>query len=674
LLVPFRPLHQLTALPIRTLVRGAGLTGLVLAAAVPAPAQDAVTVQRDLPAVSLTAPPVIDGDLSDPVWQQAARADRFTDALNGDLVPDQTVAFLGYDDKSIYVAFHAIDSQPSGIVARETKRGTRFQGEDTVAFTIDPFHTHQPVDRSFFQVNPLGTQFAYLGGGRATKLEWEGKWQAAARIVADGWTVEMAIPWKILNYPAVKGPTTCGINFDRYQPRTNTRSWWSNLGMPERSERDGHWVDIRFPPFRPRLSLLPYASPGWEAKHGQSLRSGLDARATLTPSLTVVGTVNPDFRNVEGAVEGIDFSYGERFVPDRRPFFQEGSGIYEINTLVADYFYSRRIEAFDTGVNLYGKLTPRDTVGVLAALDLGHRADWLLTGRHEFGPTSSAYLALINRDDEKLTNRVVVLGGYARKGLWNVGGSWAGSWFSGGPSGDTADAFLVYRTPRWVLGVTPHVLRSGFRDELGFVPFTDYRGVRTSFRYRREWHGGPLRRFWVSGEAQDSQHYDGRLFRQQRQVSARIETHGDHLFHLEWSGGRFEQFDDSVYSIDWRARASVAFHHYGVGYAWGRRAGSRYRFLTPEVTWRFGKKLTLGLASALLHHQEDRQQHILTLNYDFSPRQGIGARVVAQNGGTNGYLAYRRSGYGGVETFLIVGDPNAQRFTRRLVFKVIWPL
>jgi hypothetical protein len=82
---------------------------------------------------------------------------------------------------------------------------------------------------SFFYLNPRGTKYARLAGGRATKLEWEGDWQAAARIVADGWTAEMAIPWSILNYPTVKGPTTIGINFLRFHKRANMISNWSNI-------------------------------------------------------------------------------------------------------------------------------------------------------------------------------------------------------------------------------------------------------------------------------------------------------------------------------------------------------------------------------------------------------------------------------------------------------------
>src|SRR5207244_511488 len=115
-------------------------------------------------------------------------------------------------------------------------------------------------------------------------------------------------------------------------------------------------------------------------------------------SLTLVGTINPDFANVEGAVEGIDFSYGGRFVPDRRPFFQEGAGFYGASGEPGSYFYSGRIAAFDTGVKLFGNLSPRDRIGVLAALDLGRQADWVAQARHRFGPTADAGFFLINRD------------------------------------------------------------------------------------------------------------------------------------------------------------------------------------------------------------------------------------------------------------------------------------
>jgi hypothetical protein len=81
-----------------------------------------------------------------------------------------------------------------------------------------------------------------------------------------------------------------------------------------------------------------------------------------------------------------------------------------------------------------------------------------------------------------------------------------------------------------------------------------------------------------------------------------------------------------------------------------------------------------ALSSSILRHTEDREQHIATVAYDFSPRRGIGGRVVSQDGSTNAYHAYRQSGYGGVETFFILGDPNARSFGAHLATKVVWPM
>jgi hypothetical protein len=467
---------------------------------------------------------------------------------------------------------------------------------------------------------------------------------------------------------------TAGINMDRLQQRTKIHSLWCNYGPQELNELEGHWVGVTYPPYHPSLSLLPYSSIGWQEKRGGSFRSGLDARYTPTPLLTLVGTINPDFRNVEEAVEGIDFSYGPRFVPDRRPFFQEGAGIYNTGGIPGRFFYSRQIGPFDTGVNLYGKLNQRDTIGVLAAVDWGQRADWVLRGRHAFGETSNVNFALLNRDDASVTNRVFVLGEDFRRKFWNADASWAGSWEGGSQSGSAGNVFLYYNSPRWFAEVVPHFVSPEFRDDLGFIPFTDYKGVLTDASYSTQWRKGPVRSLFASLAANNSDHYDSSVFRRERNAFFSLETRNDYAFRLGWDGGQFEEFHDSVYTVSVGARVSDPFHNYGIGYQWGRRADDPITFLTPYVTWRFGQRFTMGLASSILNHTEDAQLHIFTFNYDFSPKQGIGGRVVAQTGGTNGYLAFRRSGYGGTETFLILGDPNALKFRERIVLKMVWAM
>jgi hypothetical protein len=601
--------------------------------------------------------------------------DRFIDPVTQKPAPDQTEVLLGYDDQNIYVAFHCYDSRPGGIVARQTKRGTQFSGEDYVSIILDPYHSHQGGDLNVFWTNPLGTQVAHLAGGRASKLEWEGKWQAAARIVADGWTCEMAIPWAILNYPARRGPSTCGLNFFRAQERTKVLSYWCYIGIQENLlDLFGHWVGVQYPPYRHQLSLLPYAALGWHERGGGSYRAGLDLRDALTPSLTLVGTINPDFQNVEEAVESIDFSYGERFVPDYRPFFQEGASNYSISGVPGQYFYSRRIGEFDAGENLYGKLNPRDTIGVLSALAPGHEEDWLLQARHELGPTANVNVGLVNRDRAGLSNRVLELGENFRQGYWNANSSGVVSWMGGRQSGSAGNLTFFYNSPRWYADLIPHFVSPRFQDDLGFIPFTDFKGVLSDVSYSTQWRKGAVRSLSVGGYTNDSNHYDGRLFRQVRGFNTNVQSRSDYSLGFGWDGGRYEQFNDSVFSLTLGARASDPFHNYGLGYSWGRRAAHPYTFITPYATWRFGQKLTLGVASSLLFHIQDQQQHIVTFNYDFSPKQGIGGRLVAQTGGTNGYFSYRHSGYGGTETFFIVGDPNATKFRKRVAFKVVWAM
>jgi len=634
--------------------------------------EEAGKTKRDLPAVRFDSPPVIDGDLSDPCWQKAAKAEGFTDVLYGNLVADQTVAMIGYDENAVYVAFDARDSQPNGIVARETKRGSPIRDEDFVAFSIDTFHTHEFGSRSFFVVNPLGTQYAHLAGGRHTKLEWEGAWSAAAKVASDGWRVEMAIPWKILNHPTSVGQATCGINFDRYQQRTRIHSWWSNVGPQEFYDLDGHWVGVRFPAFRPTLSLLPYAVPGWARSVGSTWKTGLDVRYSFTPSMTAVAALNPDFGTVEGAVEGIDFSYGERFVPDRRPFFQEGKDLRSINGVTNDLFYSQRIPAFDLGVNVYGSLTSRDSINVLSAWDIGRRSDTLLTAIRNFAQNGLVALAVLNHDGST-SNQVMFAATQMRKGPWRVAGIWSESWLGGHPSGNLGEAFLEYRGRRFLFLAAPHMIRPGYKNELGFVPFTDYKGVLYNACYSNEWRKGPLRGMGSWIYMNNSDHFDGRTFRRERGGGLAVQTRSDLALRVSWDGGQFEEHHDGVLGLGLKVRASDSFRNFGLDYSWGRKASARMRFLSPFVTWRWSK-LTMGVKSSILRHKESAHQHIVTVNYDFSPSRGIGGRLVSQTGGTNWYLSYRQSGYGGVETFFVFGDPNAKKFTNQVLVKTVWPL
>ena len=205
------------------------------------------TRRREMLAVKVDYPPTIDGILADVCWKVAPQADGFTHVRTKKVIEDNSVVKLVYTPKAIYVGWHLYDSQPNKIVAVQTQDQVRFDSEaieDWVSFSIDPFHSHRFAGRTFFMANPLGKKYVKIDSEDPDRDKRISQWNVAAKIVKDGWIVEMEIPWEMLDYPDTKEPIRIGINFDRFQARTWTHSWWSNIGPTERYEDDGHWLHV----------------------------------------------------------------------------------------------------------------------------------------------------------------------------------------------------------------------------------------------------------------------------------------------------------------------------------------------------------------------------------------------------------------------------------------------
>ncbi len=634
------------------------------------------TVKKELTAVKTEQPPTIDGVLDDACWQDAPQATGFIDERTGKPAKNQSVGRLVYTDTAIYVAVHLYDDVPDKIVARQTKDQTRIRGEDSVSFSLDPFHTHQFSDRNFFIVNPLGTKFAHLATGRAEKSEWIGLWKAAAQIVEDGWIVEMEIPWQMLDYPDTKEPIRMGINVDRLQQRTGEKSWWCNLGVNEFRENDGHWIDVRPPPRKRELKVLPYLIGGIsetetsvemtsESRWEYTARAGADIRYEVTPQLRLIGTANPDFENIEQAVEGIDFSYGERYVPDRRPFFSEGGNVYRLGQL----FHSRRIADMDGGLKVFGKIGKNTSVGTLGTYHRNNQ-NIILQATQSLTATSNVSAAFLSHHQrETEVNNVGYLSGDVRLGKFLTRSAIAQSQ-AGESNGRDGYANVIYQGQLVQPYVSVFFVDSDFVNRLGYHPFTGYRGVSLGGYLVNEWREGFFRRASVSVQSEASNTYEGEVFRRDLSASSLILTHSDYALAAGWRGGRFKEFSDSVFSIGLRARASDRFNNVGITYNWGEQAGERIHRISGDLNLRaYG--FTAGFSSRIQWHFEQRYQQILTLTYDFNPALSLGSRLIWQVEGVNIYFALRRSGYAGTDFFVILGDPNALEFKRRFVTKVI---
>ncbi len=645
--------------------------------------QNTQTVKKELPAIKIEQSPTIDGILNDACWQDAPKTIGFTDQRTEQPAKNQSIGRVVYTDEAIYVGLHLYDDMPDKIVARQVKDQTRISGEDWVSFTIDPFHTHQFSDRNFFIVNPLGTKFAHLATGRAEKSEWIGLWKAAAQIVEDGWVVEMEIPWQILDYPNTTEPVRMGINLDREQQRTGERSWWCNLGVQEFRENDGHWIDVLPPPRKRDLKFLPYLISGISetetsvgttsvdvgatsrSRKEYTARAGADLRYEVTPQLRLIGTANPDFDNIEQDVEGIDFSYSERYVGDRRPFFSEGGNVYHLGNL----FYSRRIMDMDGGLKLFGKVAKNTSIGTLGTYHRNNQ-NFILRAKQSLTATSHIIAGFLShhRPDTD-TNSVGHLSGSVRHGKFSAESSFTQTW-EGNSDGRTGDAYVKYNGSLFQSTLFGYFVDPDFVNNLGYRPFTGIRGGGLEGIISNEWRHGLIRSIFVGANFIAANTYEGELFQQDFSVFSNFSTHSDYGLSINWFGGRFQEFTDNVFSIRLRARTSDQFNNVNVSYNWGEQADKRLHRISGNLNLRaYG--FTAGLSSSIQWHFERRYQQILTLGYDFSPALSLGSRLIWQAESINIYFALRRSGYAGTDFFIILGDPNAPEFKQRLIAKVI---
>jgi hypothetical protein len=642
--------------------------------------------RRTLEAKKAEAPPDIDGDVTDVVWRNAPKAETFVDSQNGTVVADQSTAYLVYDAKYIYVGFYCKDSQPGRISARETVQDSKYQlqnngngpsdTEDNVEVSFDCFCSHQYGDQSRFSVNAIGTPSAAVAGGRANKVEWKGDWTAAAKRVADGWTAEMRIPWSALNYPNSRQPVLMGINFTRFQVRTQVQSIWSNVGPQGFLEQEGQWKGVEVPhnAFHPALSLLPYSLT---SNRGTTpvFRGGLDARYTLTPELTGVGTINPDFSTIENALASIQFTRGQRFVPETRPFFLEGGNIFfpaNFN-FIGSYLYTNNIPGFDVGTKVYGKLTPQDTIGLLETVNFGVRNDLIARFRHDLSATSNVGAFLIQMSAPNDNNTMGLLTQDTRWGKFELNSQWALS--SGhAAGGDAKQLALFYQDKLDAVGLGLADVSPIFRDADGLISFNGYSGVFPFTFWGAQWRKGFWRNYNVGLFSNFQWHTDGRPFQRGGNLDINFTSRQDWNIDFNKNYNVFDQSTDDTYALTLTTNVSNRFRQWGLQFLFGREADRPATFLGPVFSFRVFRKLDVGYNGAVQNLNGVTQQHIMTLNYQVSPVLAIGGRVVIQDSYLNPYFFYRRSGGKGIDYFLILGDPNAKAFVRHLSFKIVYPI
>jgi len=333
------------AWPFAAALAAGALLGLSAAPAVAQPV--AAAVAR---AARADSPVKLDGRLDEAAWANAAPIGPLTQADPGEGVApsEATEVRLLVGEQGLYLGVRCFDRTPSDIVATKLGHDAEIEGDDHVLVVLDPFGDRR--NGFFFAVTPRGARAEGQISNNSEQLnfDWDGIWDAAARIESSGWTAEMLIPFKTLRFKA--DLASWGLNVQRYVARREETDRWnaprrdvwiSNLfeaGSLEGLEgaRQGRGLDVR-----------PYLSGG-EADGSGQLKAGGDVFKNITPNLTASLTVNTDFAETEADDRQVNLTRFPLFFPEKRSFFLEGAGIFEaagLGNSGSDLlpFYSRRI-------------------------------------------------------------------------------------------------------------------------------------------------------------------------------------------------------------------------------------------------------------------------------------------------------------------------------------------
>ncbi|MBP1682526.1 MAG: putative rane associated hydrolase [Ignavibacteriaceae bacterium] len=317
-------------------------------------------------AEKLNSPIEIDGELNEPFWNNGNGFENFfqRDPNEGAVASERTIIKLVYDEKYLYLGAVMYDSSPDSIMARLTRRD-QWVDSDNIMLCLDPYKDKR--SGYYFGLNAAGTQLdGVLYNDNWDDDSWDGVWEGKVYRNGEGWTAEMRIPFSQMRFNQ-SDSMVWGINFRRVIARKNEEAFlvfvpknesgfvshFANLTGFENISGGGK-VEI-LPYVTTRAEYLQYEE-GDPFHDGKSYipGAGADLKMGIGSNLNLNATINPDFGQVEIDPAVINLSDVETFFEEKRPFFIEGSTIFNFgyggaenywgfNWSNPDFFYSRRV-------------------------------------------------------------------------------------------------------------------------------------------------------------------------------------------------------------------------------------------------------------------------------------------------------------------------------------------
>lgn len=550
----------------------------------------------------------IDGRLDESVYSTVAAIDGFIqqEPREGEPASEETVAWIFFDERSVYVAARCRDSNPGAMVANELRRDSfnLFQN-DHFAVVLDTFYDRR--NGFMFYTNPVGgLSDQYITDERESNRDWNTVWDVRTQRSGDGWSVEMEIPFKSLRYRP-GNPQIWGINFRRvirskneYDYLTRIPRSYGGRGLQKISSA-ATLVGIEVPPGSANFEWKPYALAMAKTDLAADIPfsnkleadAGFDGKYGLTRGLTLDYSFNTDFAQVEDDEQQVNLTRFSLYYPEKRDFFLEGAGIFtfggasmrgsggggggggffegSLPSLTPIMFYSRRIGlSGGKEVPLLGgaRLTGRAGAYTLGILNIQTR-----DAPEAEAPATNFSVVRIKRDVLRRSSIGMIathrsrsieadgsnqlLGfdaGFVFYENLHINGYLARTWTPGRHGNDLSyRASLDYSGDRYGLQVEHLAAGPDFNPEIGFMRREDFRRSVAQVRFSpRPRSSKRVRKYRYEGMIDYITGSDGRLETRQAQLSAGIEFENGDRWNLEYERNcevldeEFELDDDVI--------------------------------------------------------------------------------------------------------------------------------
>jgi len=656
------------------------LTLAAVAAIAEVPASGSPTRRGRIPRSS--GPITIDGTLDELAWRDAWTMPLEYEVQPGENLPApvRTEVLVTWDADAVYFAFRAFDPEPAEIRANLTDRDN-IGSDDWVAVILDTFNDER---RSFdLIVNPLGVQTDMVET-MDTNEEWDAIWDSAGRITDWGWAAELRVPFASLRFQQKEGPQVWGFDAVRSYPRSVRH----HIGLFPRDRSNNCYLcqAVKLEGFEGaepgnNLEIAPTVTstrsdsmadvPGGSLAEGSpDSEFGLTARWGFTPAMTLSGTYNPDYSQVEADALQLDVNEPFAiFYPEKRPFFLEGTDFFSTPLQVV---YTRTMREPAWGAKLTGKQAG-NTVGAYVVQDEltnllfpgsqgsdtatleQQNTSAVLRYKRDIGSDLTLGALITDREGDAYYNRLAGFDGEWKPTetdmvrLQLIGSATrypdATAAEYGQPTGELRDwsgeLLYLHDTRNWDYWAWARDLGDEFRADLGFLPRVDYRLAEVGSGYSwipdgETWYS-TLRAEGMLRHVVDQQgdllydraiatlNYEGPL---QSHAYAQLD-----LWREVYNGVEFDRTDLQIHNCmtPWAPTELWVTFYYGdkIDYD-NTRLGRRMR-VAPGINQRFGRHFSVELSGAWERMREQSQELYTaavartTLAYQFSTRAFVRA-------------------------------------------------